>query len=273
MPARAYQLFKYSVYLLLAINIFFWLQIDWAASDHTFAAGVSWREFVEAFSATVDTAAWVILLLLFELETYVLLEKTLSKPASWTMHGVRALCYLFIVYSAYGYFAKADLLHNVQAIAPGTHLCDLVDGQTSFMTDLDEYELLDGSNCQEFETGANYVRIGALDIVTDNATLKSGSILAWVDVVNAITWILVVLLLELDVRLQARVMYAGRALHFSTAGKVLLYSILLAAAIYWGIASTFLDFWDAFLWLVAFVFIEMNVKPAQVLRRVAPSKG
>ena len=41
--------------------------------------------------------------------------------------------------------------------------------------------------------------------------------------------------------------------------KVILYSVLLINAIYWGIEGTFLVFWDAFLWLVAFIFIELNV--------------
>ena len=34
---------------------------------------------------------------------------------------------------------------------------------------------------------------------------------------------------------------------------------MLLAAIYWGFRGDFVDFWDAFLWLVAFVFIELNV--------------
>jgi hypothetical protein len=38
-----------------------------------------------------------------------------------------------------------------------------------------------------------------------------------------------------------------------------MYTVLFGAAVYWGVEGTFLDFWDAFLWLVAFVFIEMNV--------------
>ena len=39
----------------------------------------------------------------------------------------------------------------------------------------------------------------------------------------------------------------------------MLYSMLLFCAVYWGVLGDFLDFWDAFLWLVAFVFIEMNM--------------
>ncbi len=38
-----------------------------------------------------------------------------------------------------------------------------------------------------------------------------------------------------------------------------LYSTLLLAAIYWGFQGDFVRFLDAFLWLVAFFCIEMNV--------------
>ena len=41
--------------------------------------------------------------------------------------------------------------------------------------------------------------------------------------------------------------------------KVVLYATLVVAAIYWGFKGDFLDFWDAALWLFAFVFIELNV--------------
>ena len=45
----------------------------------------------------------------------------------------------------------------------------------------------------------------------------------------------------------------------SLRAKYLLYAIIVGAAGYWGIFGTFLDFWDAFLWIAAFVFIERNV--------------
>ena len=41
--------------------------------------------------------------------------------------------------------------------------------------------------------------------------------------------------------------------------KVVLYTTLVVAAIYWGFKGDLLDFWDAALWLFAFVFIELNV--------------
>ena len=41
--------------------------------------------------------------------------------------------------------------------------------------------------------------------------------------------------------------------------KVVFYTTLVVAAVYWGLKGDFLDFWDAALWLFAFVFIELNV--------------
>ena len=41
--------------------------------------------------------------------------------------------------------------------------------------------------------------------------------------------------------------------------KYLLYAAIAGAAVYWGLFGTFLDFWDASLWIAAFIFIERNV--------------
>jgi hypothetical protein len=71
--------------------------------------------------------------------------------------------------------------------------------------------------------------------------------------------LLVVLVLEIDVRLQEHNRYEGLAYRISAILKFALYATLLYAAIYWGMKGDFVDFWDAFLWLVAFVFIELNV--------------
>ena len=83
--------------------------------------------------------------------------------------------------------------------------------------------------------------------------------LSWVDVVNAAVWLLVVVVLEIDVRLQERNRLEGLFLTVSNASKFVLYALLFVAAVYWGFKGDFVDFWDAFLWLVAFIFIELNV--------------
>lgn len=257
-PRVLFQIFKYAVYILLSIDIFLFLRDDWLASDRTFAGGVSLGEIVEAFSATVDTAAWVMLLLLFELETYVLSEDRIRGALKWTLHGVRVFCYLFIIWAFYGYCVKLGMLYDAAPLRLDT-LCALADRGWSLLVDLDEYVGIGARNCGALAAAADLYRIGDLSIAAHGDTLEAARWLAWTDVINAGTWLLVVIILESDVWLQEAQKFEGVIFRVSYAIKFLLYSILLAAAVYWGIAGDFLDFWDAFLWLLAFAFIEMNV--------------
>ena len=66
-------------------------------------------------------------------------------------------------------------------------------------------------------------------------------------------------LLEVDVWLQEHGRLRGGVVYLSAALKGFLYATLFLAAVYWGVTGELVDFWDAFLWLVAFFFIEMNV--------------
>ena len=83
--------------------------------------------------------------------------------------------------------------------------------------------------------------------------------LGWTDVINSGAWILVVIVLEIEVRLQLRGNLSDRIMDANKYLKFALYGVLFGAAAYWGYAGDFLDFWDACLWLFAFIFIELNV--------------
>ncbi len=248
--------FKYSVYLLLCINIFLFLHEEWLASDHLFTDGVSLAQVIQAFAQTIDTAAWVVLLLLFELETFVLDDDKIKGPLKWTIHGVRAACYVIIVYAVYGYSVKCFDLYQFSAL-PVEDLCSLPG--YSFMTTLDEFTKVSRNNCMKLSQSTELFGINTANVVTDASTHSAVIRLAWSDIINSVTWILVVLMLEVEVRLQLKGQLHGSMLTFSKFFKALLYAILLSAAIYWGVAGDFVDFWDAFLWIVAFIFIEKNL--------------
>ena len=250
------QVFKYAVYFLLCVNIFLFLHEEWLASDHLFTGGVSLTQIIQAFAQTIDTAAWVVLLLLFELETFVLDDDRIQGPLKWTIHGVRAACYVVIVYAVYGYSVKCFDLYQFFAL-PAEDLCSLPG--YSFMTTLDEFTKVSHSNCEKLSQSTELLGIDAATVVTDVSTLSAVIRLAWSDIINSVTWVLVVLMLEVDVRLQLKGQLQGSMLTFSKLFKSLLYAILLCAAVYWGIAGDFVDFWDAFLWIVAFIFIEKNL--------------
>ena len=104
-----YQAFKYLIYTLLAFNVYLFFQEEWLASIVIFEAGLSFDTLIKGFSSTIDTAAWLVLLL-FELETYVLDDDKITGSVKRSLHGVRALCYLIIIYAFYGYLSKVGLL-------------------------------------------------------------------------------------------------------------------------------------------------------------------
>ncbi len=264
-PPGVYSAAKYTIYLLLAVNIGIFLHEEWQAAKHTSAGDVSLNILIKAFTQTIDTAAWVLLLLLFELETFVLSNHMLRGRRRWAMHSLRAVCYVFIVYAFYGYVLQCLGLYQITPLA-ATDPCSILPAGASMLVGLNEFAGLDAANCGALAQGAPLWQLAEQPtlLISDQATLDNARTLAWIDVVNAGNWLVIVLLLEIDVRLQLRGLFHGRVLKFSEGAKVFLYGLLLACALYWGYAGTFLDFWDAFLWLLAFALIEMNLIEREV---------
>lgn len=257
-PSYWFNLFKYGIYVLLSFNVVLFFRDEWGAAGHLFANGISLTNIIEAFAATLDTAAWLVLLLIFELETYIISDEKIKGGVKLFLHGTRVFCYCAISYAFYGYWVKMRSLYGFE-LSPLVDLCSLAANSFSFMTDLDEFELVDATNCFALMNDARILQLPDSTVITDSAALLSAQKLAWTDVINAGDWLFVVLILEVDIRLQLKGKLSGPFLHFNKVVKYVLYSVLCFAAIYWAISGLILDFWDALLWIIAFVFIEMNM--------------
>jgi hypothetical protein len=254
-----YQLFKYLIYSLLTVNVFVFFGEEWQAARLEYPHGIPGSEIFKAYAATIDTAAWVVLLLMFELETYVLEDRHFTHRVKLSLHTLRATCYLFIVSALYGYVTDALYVFQTSPLTGVTDLCALASQSWSYATTFGEYVEITAANCASLSSLDSFVRFEGVAAVVDEPGLAGIHFLAMVDVVNASVWLLVVLLLEADVRLQEKNRFEGMALYVSTTAKFVLYSILALAVVAWMVTGDFVDWWDAFLWLVAFVFIELNV--------------
>jgi len=258
LQVRLFQAFKYAIYALLTLNVYWFYIEEMAAADLLFESGFDFARLIEAYAATIDTLAWIVLLLMFELETCVLDEHHFTPPVVRTLQAVRVLAYAFIVYAFYGYIVNLTFFDGATPMVGASDLC-AVAGQWSYTVGLDEYIAITLENCADLSKSTAFFQLPGMSALIDTEGLAASKILAWVDVINAGVWLLIVLLLELDVRLQEHNRYSGAALIVSNASKVVLYLLLLLAAIYWGLRGGFVDFWDAILWLIAFFFIELNV--------------
>jgi len=256
---QLFQLFKYGIYSLLALNVYLFFMEEWSAALVQYPHGIPGSNVIEAYAATIDTMAWLVLLLMFETETNILSDEHFTRPVVWTLHGLRLFCYTFIVYAFYGYIVNLEFV-SVTNLADGiSNLCSIVDGNWTYAVTLDQYEVITAENCDTFSSANTFFQYAGMPTLVDQSSYTEIFRLAWVDVINAGVWLLVVLNLEIDVRLQERGKLEGLILRISNTSKFFIYAILFLAAVYWGFKGDFVDFWDAFLWLVAFVFIEMNV--------------
>jgi hypothetical protein len=256
-PHRIFTLFKYTIYLLLTVDAFLFFREDMLASAATFDHAITWANVVEAFTASIDTTAWLLLLLLFELETAVIPDQRLHGGLKWLLMGVRAVCYFFLVYSFYGYLYKYGVVTDLAPIQVAD-VCSLAGGDWNFVADLDDYPAIDAESCLLLQ-GQPLFLVSGTQIIGTQAALDSAVGLAIIDIVNSGAWLVIVVLLEAEVWMQLRDLLTGRILKFIKFLKGFFYLLLLVCAVYWFFEGSFLDFWDAFLWLVAFVFIEMNI--------------
>ena len=212
-------------------------------------------------------------MLLFELETYVIDDDQLTKTTKRILHGIRAFCYIFIIYSLYGYLTKIDLIaqfspHQI------TDLCTL-GADWKFMETLNVYNEFSKDTCRSLSAAVTeFFSYYKLKVITDAKSLTAVNGLAWVDVINATAWVSVVVMLEVDVHTQLGNISSKLWEKYNLLVKATVYSVLFIAAVYWGVTGNFLECWDAFLWIVAFVLIELNMFEwqAEVAERNSKSK-
>jgi hypothetical protein len=251
-----FNVFKWSTYTLLCVNEYFFWREDSAAAAHLYEGGVTLSEFVNAYAATIDDAAWLVLMFVFELETSVIPHHKLTRRLKWTLTAVSAVCYAMILYSFYGYLKLLLLSYGFDPTA-FDDACALVTAGYSVLIDMGEFAPLTAHNCLSF-AGEAIFQLGDRDIIANAEAIGLARRLAWTDVANAAAWLGVVAILEADVWMMLRGSLTPAFDRFSKLAKVIFYGTLFAAAVQWQLEGGFVDAWDAWLWLIAFVFIEMN---------------
>lgn len=254
---KLYLMIKYTIYAWLTYNIFAFFAEESAAMLSTHPDGLTLSNFIEVFPATLDTAAWVILLLAFEWETFWASDDTLKGPIKYPLNILKALCYGAIVFSWYGYIDSLLYYSDTVTMAVA-NACDLVGQGYSTLVTVDEYVPLTVESCAAFSNTELY-NLTDTKIISTAADYDAAMGLAWIDVINSSVWLIIVLALEADVYMQLRGTLTDLHMKISYYFKAALYLTLLYCAVIWSLDSDFLDASDAFLWLIAFFMIELNV--------------
>lgn len=256
-PETFFQVFKYSIYTLIFFNLVYFMREEYLASAARFPDGVGFGMLIDAFSQSTDSFAWLVLLLAFELETYVIPDHKLKGPLKWGLNLVAAVCYILITQALIGYINHFEVMTS---FVPHTvdSACAAVGSVASYAVDLYEFVDLSASNCANFAATDLLIQ-PELGAITDAATFEFIERNALTDVINASTWLLVVVVLWIDVFLQLRGELTAKLYKWNGAVKAVLYLTLFCCCLFWAWLGDFMGFWDALLWILAFFFIEMNL--------------
>lgn len=256
LPPR--QAIKLAVYLLLLVNFAVYVANDWTVATHTARPDWTLLQWAGAFATTLDELAWFTLLLLFELETYLLADEAFTRTRVALMHGLRIVCFLFIAHTIYAFGDYAIDLQAETPVAAGD-LCDFSGEGVSYARNL-TFTPVDAANCDTLATGETLYRFESDTLVTDASGMRIERELAWVDVAEVVAWLVILVLIELQVRLQEHGVTGGAVLRTAFWLKAGLYTLLWCAAAYWAYRGHWVFAWDEALWILGFMAIDMNMR-------------
>jgi len=253
------QFVKWSVYSLLLVNFVVYMIDDWQAYSAALSDSAAINKILETFSDSIDMAAWVVLVILFELETYVLADRVLEDSTIRLVKLIRVACYVMVVYAAYGFTANALDNFKITPLPEITDLCSpSVEGRF-LQTNIVDFEAIAAENCASISNDSAFFKIDVNVSLIGESVLRHVQNMGWVDISNAYVWILVVLLIELEVFLQEADRFGSRLLTQVRLVKTTLYLVLSINAGIWFATGYPIYAWDAFLWIVGFWAIELNL--------------
>jgi hypothetical protein len=252
------QAVKWIVYSLLIINWGFYILEDWNRAVHTLNTGSTFLDWAREFATSIDESAWFVLLFMFELETYVLEGEDLKGWVTKTVHGVRVACFLMIMHTVYAFAITVIDFQPTVVVENVSNLCEMTNDEVSFVYNL-EYTEITEQTCSNLSRESQFYRVGDDPVVSTIAGLNLERDLAWADLVEVVTWLLIILAIEIVVRLQEHGVTSGLPISVANKLKVFFYLILFALAGYWASLSHWLYTWDTFVWIAGFAAIEMNI--------------
>lgn len=256
---RAAQVIKWTVYISLIINMGQYFVDDYRTWQATVASSAEMGAWIEAFSTSIDVIGWIGLIFLFELETYQLSDDAYTRVVAGALRIGRLLCYGFIGYAATGYFGLAMGNYEVESLGALANLCQFADQGLWLQWGQVDYTEITSASCATLPPDSLWYRFTSDSTLVGASVLPHIRFMGWIDLLNAIAWLIVVFMIEVEVRLQNEDRFSSRLLAPTRLIKTLMYLILIGNGVLWACFGYVLYAWDAFLWIFGFWAIELNL--------------
>ncbi|KAJ9456720.1 hypothetical protein DIPPA_17843 [Diplonema papillatum] len=244
-------MFKVLVYACLCMNWLSFFEEDVAAGRHVLDRHATWFDSAKVFSDSLDQAAWIVLVAVFELETTIPMSLQAS-GAQTVLSILSGVCYVVLFYAFVGFVGKLFMLLDVEPCSPSTDICK-VPGAT-FLTATLDFENPLSHNCSLY-MASSLAKVTTNPIYFMTADYRRIVALLGIDALNAATWLAILCLLQVEISFVLTTPCAAGALVL----KTMSYCTVAAGIFIWFSFESYQDAWDAFLWLLAFLVIELNV--------------
>lgn len=218
--------------------------------------------WMTVFVTTIDELGWLGLLLAFELETYWLSYQALS--VLWVRIGLQALrlvCYGLLAHTVLSNIVATQRYLEIDGERQFITPCELVGAEIFFSHNL-SYEVIDADNCQNLTSDTALFYLDD-NVVTDAAGYQLEGWHTWVNLQDALLWLLVVGAIELSVWLQNAAITVGRWTLLALVARIG-YGVLILDGVFWFATGHYLYAFDQGLWIAGFWAIEWNLKEWRV---------
>ena len=257
---RLQQILKWVVYSFLLVNFVYYIYEDTDRALHVLTDASTLADVAEQYAVTLAVLAWLLLIAMFELETYTLEDKYWTKSVERTVHGVRIVTYLLIAHTVFAFVDGVLEYAELRPVEGVSSLCEMADRDVSFVYNL-EYTAVDATTCETLTNESELYWVGETKdpIVSTLAGWQLERELAWSDLIEIVTWLIIIALIELVVRLQGHGITGGRIIDNARRIKLVMYGILFCLSAWWTWLGHWIYAWDTFVWIAGFAAIEMNV--------------
>jgi len=257
-PHRIRKLIKWIVYPILVLNLTYYYFADANMAQHTVdGAASTLLDWMSAFAATLDDLAWILLLFIYEVETYWLPWDFKNRFVSGAILVLKATFYAVIFHTSYTYIADYQNLLNA-VLLPNNDLCAASADSVSYLRNLD-YTTVTSENCSSIATSGDLYHIQGELVVTDSLGYADQQIYRLITIVENLSWLVILFLTEAAVQLQNRGWHEGPIFTWTIRVKDAAYLAIIGAALYWITKGLYVDAWDEFVWIGGFAVLDMNL--------------
>ena len=254
------QKIKAVVYTALLINFGYYIWLDISVAQHTLFEGSNLGERFRAFTTTIDLSAWIILIAVYELETYALSDEAFTKNKILLLNFIKFICVLGIAHTPYAYYVNLMEVLSAVEIQGVNDLCQLVGMEKSYALNIN-YTEITANTCKNLSNASQFFYSDPRTalIVQDAVGLDIETHLASVDLAESIAWILIIFAIEINVRLQDKNQASGTIFSIVKYTKIISYTMLWSFCGYWIYWGHYMFAWDEAMWIAGFFAIEMNL--------------